>query len=149
MFKILLALALVVFGVGMVVTDLHETRDASAFRSRGETARVESITNILQHEETRRRSREVTRRYETGDVTFKTKAGESVTVDREPLPPNAMSNMRSRAGLTLWYLPDRPTTVRFRSIDEASPSNPMATRLIGLLVAALGVVLGVRVWRSR
>lgn len=148
MSRLLFSVLLVVLGVSLIVADLGKSRDESAFRSRGETARVESIDNVTQHEVKARRSQTVTHRYDTADVTFKTKGGDTVTAPQKVLPANAASSLRARQAVTIWYLPDRPATIRFEPVAEKAAS-PLGTRLFGLLLVALGVVMGVRALRSR
>lgn len=148
MSRILFPILLVVLGVMLIVESLGKSSDETAFRTRGETTRIESIDNVTQHEVKARRSQKVTHRYEKADVTFKTKAGESVTAFQNVLPPNAASVLRARQPVPIWYLPDRPTTIRFEPVPEKAGS-PLGTRVFGLLLIALGIAMGVRALRSR
>lgn len=148
MSRILFPILLVVLGVMAIVASLGKSRDDSAFRTRGQTTTIESIDNITEHEVKARRSNKVTHRYQKADVTFKTNAGERVTALENVLPANVTSTLRARQPVTIWYLPDRPTTIRFEPVPLQA-SSPLGTRLVGLLLIALGVVMGVRALRSR
>jgi hypothetical protein len=131
---------LIVFGVSLVVVGLKHGREDAAFESRGETARIETVDNAEQYTEHQRRRRMTNRSERTavfynGELTFQTKAGQDVTVARKGLPPGLVQAVQGGRAVTLWYLPDAPTTIRLQEVKHHATEE----KLVGLLLIALGL----------
>ena len=76
--------------------------------------------------------------------TFRTKSGERVTAPSQTLPPGILEAFRSGAKVSIQYLPENPTTIRFA--DQVYYSD---NRLAAFALMLGGMIWFFLVWRAR
>jgi hypothetical protein len=148
MFKLAGPILLIVVSLIFLRNDIRERREDKAFRDHGESAKILPITDYTTYLHTKRKGfgeKKVTGVSYATELTFLTKSGEKITVPSRSLPPGMLENSQNGASVTIEYLPENPTTIRFVG---ALPYR--AENRIGIYALLFGGVFWFyRKWRSK
>jgi hypothetical protein len=147
MFKYVFSVFLLIFGIGCVVEGARNQKENIAFQNHGEITQIRSIENQETYAVYKQKSvfdeKKYVGVYHKGEVTFRTKAGKTVTVPSRGLPLGLLDAVQSGQTVTIWYLPEKPTTIRFA--DRNKPANE--EKIFGIFLAVLGGYYVVRAAR--
>jgi hypothetical protein len=145
MSQLFLSILLFLFGIWCFL----DGRENEAFQLHGETAQILSVENPqVQHKYKRGRGFGEEKLVSTsyiGDLTFRTKAGDIVTVPARTLPYGMLDAMKNRQVVLVQYLPEDPTNIRFDDrIESVTPAWLKSTGILVAIFGAICVVLTIR-----
>jgi len=144
MMKFLWPVLLAVAGAAFLVEEIQHRQDYQAFQAHGESAIVEPIKAYTETTRKKKWTGQVTGVSYSADLTFRTKSGERVTAPSQTLPPGILEAFRSGAKVSIQYLPENPTTIRFA--DQVYYSD---NRLAAFALMLGGMIWFFLVWRAR
>jgi hypothetical protein len=138
-------LVIVCIGIAIMYDCVDNFREDAAFEERAETARIQPVGDYEVYAHYKRgrrqpgnlmRDKVLVGVSHAAELTFVTKKGEVITLEKQGLPPGYVDASRSNKPLLLWYLPEEPTRVRL-SDDKRGNNYEM---LFGIAFLALGLV---------
>lgn len=144
----LLSLLFAVAAIALLVDGTRNWRDNTAFSSHGETAELQPVKDFETYAMYKRNGNPLGQDKFMGvfyeaELTYQTREGSMVTVPKRSLPPGLLEASKSGAPITIHYLPERPTTIRFGDEEEPAKSE----LLFGFVLLAAAAYYALRASR--
>jgi hypothetical protein len=125
------ALLLMLLGLSYTGFSVVSVLDGRALDSRGKTTQIAPVEKLM--ETTYRKRNTPDRHSYSGEISFLTEQGQTVTV-KKTLPASLVEAVVQGRSVQIRYLPDKPTTTRLE--------GEMGSGAVDVVVGAIALLLG-------